>query len=96
MSGQRLGERFKDQGRIGRGERERFENVRAPAEFTREVEAVRSRKRAAEREIEKANEELGILFARLLEQDWDLKAAAAIAGVSRTTAYKWAAQAVED
>jgi len=53
----------------------------------KELLAAMQRKEDAKREIRAADAELGELFAQLIENDWDLKAAAGELGISRQTAY---------
>jgi predicted XRE-type DNA-binding protein len=55
------------------------------------IEATAERKRAADAEALAAKKELGELFARVIADDaLSLKEMAAVAGVSRTTAYSLA------
>lgn len=76
-------------------EREEQLGLRAPAEHLRKIRAADARRKRAIEEAAAARDELGELFAQVIEHDWDLKNAAAEIGVSRQTAYEWADRILE-
>lgn len=88
MGGQSLRDRFREGRRDQPDEREQTEKVRAPRDHMEKIHAAKARKDRAKAEVAAADEEIGELFAQLIERDWDLKAAAAEVGISRTLVYR--------
>lgn len=81
--------------RMSRGKGEQFTGVIAPEEHLAKIREADARRKAAIEEAAAARDELGELFAQLIENDWDLKHAAGEIGISRQTAYEWADRILE-